>query len=138
MTVQAAAGKPEQEPPWPRRLGAEVFGTFALVFVAAGADTMSSITGEISPAARAVAPAMMVAALIYAIGDVSGAHFNPAVSLAFTLKRLLPARWLVPYWLAQVVGSILAAGLLSVLFAEAVRAGVSRPHVPVGTALTLE
>ncbi|MDQ6796143.1 MAG: aquaporin, partial [Chloroflexota bacterium] len=53
--------------------------------------------GEVSVAARAVAPGRLVAALIYAIGDVSGAHLNPAVSLAFTLKRLFPVRWLVPY-----------------------------------------
>ncbi len=78
---------------WARRIAAESFGTFALVFVAVGADAMASLTGgEIGTAARAIAPALMVAALIYAIGDGSGAHFNPAVSLAFALKRLFPCR----------------------------------------------
>ena len=127
------------EPPWPKRLTAEAFGTFALVFAAAGADTMASVSGgQVSPAARAVAPALTVAALIYAIGDSSGAHFNPVVSLAFALKRLFPARWLVPYWGAQLVGSVLAAALLSALFGDGIREGVTRPHVAGGTALVLE
>lgn len=127
------------DPPWSRRLAAELFGTFALVFVAAGADTMASVSGgQVSPAARAVAPALMVAALIYAIGDSSGAHFNPAVSLAFTLKRLFPPRWLVPYWIAQLVGAVLAVALLGLLFGDVTREGVSKPHVAAGAALTIE
>lgn len=130
---------PPREPPWSRRLAAELFGTFALVFVAAGADAMASVSGgQVSPAARAVAPALMVAALIYAIGDSSGAHFNPAVTLAFALKRLVPPRWLLPYWIAQLLGAVLAAGLLSLLFGDAAREGVSRPHVAGATALALE
>jgi aquaporin Z len=124
---------------WPRRLAAEAFGTFALVFVAVGGDAMATISGgDVSVAARAVAPALMVAALIYAIGDVSGAHLNPAVSLAFSLKRLFPAGWLVPYWAAQLVGAVGAALLIRWLFGDAVRAGVTTPHVPDGTAVVLE
>ena len=124
---------------WPRRLTAETFGTFALVFVAVGADTMALVSGgRVSEAARAVAPALMVAALIYAIGDVSGAHLNPVVSLAFALKRLVPVTWLVPYWAAQLAGAILACVLVRALFGDAVRAGVSTPHVPDGTAVAIE
>jgi MIP family channel proteins len=133
------SGDAPAEPPWTKRLTAELFGTFALVFVAARADTMASVSGgEVVPSARAVAPALMVAALIYAIGDCSGAHFNPAVSLAFTLKGLLPARWLAPYWGAQLLGSVLAAAFLWALFGDAARAGISRPHVADGTALAIE
>ena len=91
-----------------------------------------------SDAARAVAPALMVAALIYAIGDVSGAHLNPVVSLAFAFKRLVPVTWLVPYWVAQLAGAILACLLVRALFGDAVRAGVSTPHVPDGTAVAIE
>jgi aquaporin Z len=124
---------------WPRRLAAEAFGTFALVFVAVGADAMAVVSGgDVSVAARAVAPALMVAAVIYAIGDVSGAHLNPAVSLAFSLKRLFPASWLVPYWAAQLVGAVAAALVVRWLFGDAVRAGVSTPHVPAETAVVLE
>jgi MIP family channel proteins len=127
------------DPAWPRRLTAEVFGTFALVFVAVGGDAMALVSGgAVSVAARAVAPGLMVAALIYAIGDASGAHFNPVVSLAFTLKRLFPVRWLAPYWAAQIGGAVAAALAVRWLFGDAVRAGVSTPHVSDGTAVVLE
>jgi aquaporin Z len=124
---------------WPRRLGAEAFGTFALVFVAAGADVMGTVSGgQVSVAARAVAPALMVVALIYAVGDVSGAHFNPAVTIAFALKGLFPVSWVVLYWVAQIAGSVAAAEVLRLLFGEAIRAGVTSPHVTAPTAVALE
>jgi aquaporin Z len=122
-----------------RRLSAEVFGTFALVFVAAGADTMARLSdGAVSPAARAAAPGLMVAALVYAIGNVSGAHFNPAVSMAFTVKRLFPARWLPGYWGAQLAGAILAAAVLRLLFGDAAAAGVSTTHLGPPATLAVE
>jgi len=134
-----AAAHERAHPDWPRRIAAETFGTFALVFVAVGADTMAIVSGgQVSVAARAVAPALMVAATIYAIGDVAGAHLNPVASLAFALKRLIPASWLVPYWASQLAGAVLAALLVRGLFGDLVRAGVSTPHVPDGTALTIE
>jgi len=127
------------EPMWPRRLLAEILGTFALVFVAAGADTMAEVSGgAISVAARAVAPGLMVGALIYAISDASGAHFNPVVSLAFALKGLFPVAWLAPYWVAQLAGALAAAIVLAVLFGQALAAGVSTPHVTAATALAIE
>jgi aquaporin Z len=133
------AAHEREHPDWPRRVAAETFGTFALVFVAVGADTMAVVSGgQVSTAARAVAPALMVAATIYAIGDVAGAHLNPVASLAFALKRLIPASWLIPYWTSQLVGAVLAALLVRGLFGDLVRAGVSTPHVPDATALTIE
>src|SRR3954452_14848204 len=127
-------------PAWPRRIAVEVFGTFALVFVAVGADAMARVSdGAVSDAARAVAPGLVVAAMVLSLGDVSGAHFNPAVSLAFSLRRLFPARWLVPYWAAQLVGAIAASLVVRAMFGEAVRAGVSTPHlVTSGTAVAIE
>ncbi|HEY7132104.1 MAG TPA: aquaporin [Candidatus Limnocylindrales bacterium] len=129
-----------EHPDWPRRLTAEVFGTFALVFVAAGADVAARLSGdEVSAAARAVAPALMVAALIYSIGDRSGAHFNPVVTLAFGLKRLVPAAWVPAYWLAQAIGAVGAALLLRLLFGAAIDAGVTRPKlVDASTAVVIE
>jgi aquaporin Z len=125
--------------PWIRRLAAETFGTFALVFVAAGADTMARVSGgSIEPTARAAAPALMVGALIYAISDASGAHFNPIVSLAFTLKGLFPPLWLPPYWIAQVTGAVVAAVLLRGLFGDAMAASVSEPRIAPATALVIE
>lgn len=126
-------------PHWPRRLGAETIGTFGLVFVAAGGDTMATLAdGQIGAAARAIAPALMVAAFIYAIGDVSGAHFNPAVTLAFSLKGLLPPTWVGPYWAAQLLGAVGAAVVLRALFGASIEAGVSTPHVTDWTAVALE
>jgi aquaporin Z len=120
----------DHNPDWPRRLTAEAFGTFALVFAAAGADVAARISSnEVSAAARAVAPALMVAALIYSIGDRSGAHFNPVVTLAFGLKRLVPARWLPAYWLAQLVGAVVASLVLRGLFGDAIDAAVTHPQL---------
>ena len=127
------------ESPWARRLMAETMGTFALVFVAAGADVMAVVSGgQIGSAARAVAPALMVAALIYSIGDVSGAHFNPAISLAFSVRRLFPIAWLPLYWAAQLAGAVAAALLLRALFGSTIEAGVSTPHVAPATAVAIE
>ena len=70
---------------------AELLGTFALTLAAAGGEVIAQVSGgEVSHAARAVAPALVVLALIYAIGDASGAHFNPAVTFAFAARGRLP------------------------------------------------
>lgn len=131
--------RPEVERPLSRRLVAEVAGTFALVFVAVGGDAMASLAGaQISTAARAVAPGLMVGALIYAIGDVSGAHFNPVVTAAFALKRLFPPRLVVAYWMAQLVGGLAAALVVGQLIQEGASAGVSTPHVEPAVALVIE
>jgi aquaporin Z len=128
------------EPTMAVRLAAEAFGAFALTFVAAGADSAARVSGqEVTPFARALAPGLLVMAMIYAIGNRSGAHFNPAVTLAFTLRRLFPPRWLVPYWVAQLVGATMAAALLVVLFGDAAQAGVTMPKaVDAPAALVLE
>ena len=122
-----------------RRLAAEVIGTMALVFVAVGADAAAAVTGgAVGTAARAVAPAMMVAALIYAIGDVSGAHFNPVVTTAFAMKRLFPSRLVPAYWLAQLVGAVAGALVVRLLLGSAVEAGVSTPRVSLSSAVGFE
>ncbi|HEY3334966.1 MAG TPA: aquaporin [Candidatus Limnocylindrales bacterium] len=111
-----------------RRMAAELLGAAMLTFVAAGGDALASLSGgQISVAARAVAPALLVTGLIYAIGDRSGAHFNPAVTVAFTLRRLFPVRLVIPYVAAQLAGAVLAAGALRWLVGDALLAGVTRP-----------
>jgi aquaporin Z len=136
---RAGEGPDATEVAMPRRLAAELFGTFALVFVAAGADTMARLSdGAVSPAARAAAPGLMVAALIYAIADVSGAHFNPAVTLAFAVKGLFPWRWVTGYAGAQLAGALLAAAVLRALFGDAAAAGVSATHLDAPTTLAVE
>jgi aquaporin Z len=125
--------------PEPRRLLAELFGTFALTAVAAGADVAGHVTGaEVGTAARAVAPGLLVLAFVYALGDVSGAHFNPAVTLAFSARRLFPVPWLLVYWVAQLAGALLAGVALVALFPVAATAGVSAPRVDSTVALAIE
>src|SRR5580700_11011882 len=98
---------PRQE--W-RRLFSELLGTFLLVLVAAGAGMVGhAFPGAISRQAAVVAPALMVMAIILFMGKVSGAHLNPAVSIAFALRRDFPW-WRVPgYVVVQLVGAALAA-----------------------------
>ena len=129
MAEQARA-EPTHARAWSRRLATEFVGTAALTFVAAGADVAARLSGgEVTAGARAVAPGLLVIALIYALGDGSGAHFNPVVSLGFALKRLFPIGWLVPYWAAQLLGALVAALGLRLLFGDAVAAGVSEPKL---------
>jgi len=98
---------PRQE--W-RRLCSELLGTFLLVLVAAGGGMMGhAFPGVISRQAAVVAPALMVMAIILFMGKVSGAHLNPAVSIAFALRRDFPW-WRVPgYIVVQLMGATLAA-----------------------------
>jgi aquaporin Z len=121
-----------------RRVAAEVFGTFALVTIAAGGEVIAHVVGDVSPAARAVAPALLVMAMIYAIGNCSGAHFNPAVSLGFALRGAFPWEMVPPYWLAQFAGALLAGGFLRLIFPDARDLGATHPHVGVAAALAFE
>ena len=101
---------PSQE--W-RRLFSELLGTFFLVLVAAGGGMMGqAFPGSISRTAAVVAPGLMVLAIILFMGKVSGAHLNPAVSVAFALRRDFPW-WRVPgYVVVQLAGAALAAWFL--------------------------
>src|SRR5213080_1869315 len=101
---------PSQE--W-RRLCSELLGTFFLVLVAAGGGMMGqAFPGTISRNAAVVAPGLMVMAIILFMGKVSGAHLNPAVSIAFALRRDFPW-WRVPgYIVVQLGGAVLAAWFL--------------------------
>jgi aquaporin Z len=101
---------PSQE--W-RRLFAELFGTFLLVLVAAGGGMMGqAFPNTISRTAAVVAPGLMVLAIILFMGGVSGAHLNPAVSIAFSLRGDFPWRRVPGYVLVQLAGATLAAWFL--------------------------
>jgi aquaporin Z len=103
-----------------RRLAAEAGGTFFLVLVAAGAGVVNAVShGQVGRAAAVTAPGIMVLALIYTIGVTSGAHLNPAVTVAFAARGHFPWRRVPGYLLAQVAGAVLAAGLLRSLFGDA-------------------
>src|ERR1700680_1111623 len=96
-----------------RRIFAEIWGTFLLVVVAAGGEVFASRSGgAVTPGMRAVAPGLMVMAIIYFMGAVSGAHLNPAVTLAFAVRRNFPWRRVPGYIGAQFAGGIAAAFFL--------------------------
>jgi aquaporin Z len=109
-----------------RRLFSELLGTFLLVLVAAGGGIMHA-KGQISLAAAVVAPGLMVMAIILFMGAVSGAHLNPAVSLAFALRRDFPWRRLAGYIVAQLVGATLACLFLDALFGNVNHLGATLP-----------
>jgi aquaporin Z len=100
-----------------RRIFAEVWGTFLLVMVAAGGVIVANRAGgPVIPEMVAVAPGLMVMAIIYFMGTVSGAHLNPAVTLAFALRRNFPWPRVPGYIFAQIIGGILAAVFLKYMF----------------------
>jgi aquaporin Z len=114
---------PSQE--W-RRLFSELLGTFMLVLVAAGGGLLHG-KGQISLTAAVVAPGLMVMAIILFMGAVSGAHLNPAVSLAFALRRDFPWKRLPGYVLAQLIGATLACLFLYAVFGNAQHLGATLP-----------
>lgn len=122
-----------------RRLLAELVGTFALTFVAAGGAVISVLShGKVSSAASLVAPGLVVMVMIYTLGSESGAHFNPTVTLAFALRRDFPWRQVPGYWIAQFAGAIVAALLLRALFGLTGEVGITRPHYGAISALVME
>ncbi len=111
-----------------RRLFGEVLGTFFLVLVAAGAPVVNAVShGEVSLAAQVTAPGLMVMAIILFMGATSGAHLNPAVSIAFAARGDFPWRRVPGYIVAQLLGGVLAGGLLVGLFGTAGSVGATVP-----------
>jgi aquaporin Z len=112
-----------------RRLFAEVLGTFFLVLVAVGAGMVNArFGGQAVPyGARVVAPGLMVAAIILFMGTVSGAHLNPAVSVAFALRGDFPWKRVPAYVAAQFAGAVLATLLLRALIGKQASAGLALP-----------
>jgi aquaporin Z len=116
---------PRQE--W-RRLFSEVLGTFFLVLAAAGAGMMGhAFPGVISHQAAVVAPALTVMAIILFMGKVSGAHLNPAVSIAFALRRDFQWRRVPGYVVAQLGGATLAALVLHAIINVSAKYGSNYP-----------
>ncbi|MCF7644707.1 aquaporin Z [Pseudochrobactrum asaccharolyticum] len=96
------------------KLSAECFGTFWLVFGGCGSAVLAAAFPElgIGFAGVALAFGLTVLTMAYAVGGISGGHFNPAVTLGLTLGGRFEAKDLIPYWVAQLVGGILAAAIL--------------------------
>jgi aquaporin Z len=109
-----------------RRLFSELLGTFFLVLVAAGGGVLHA-KGQISLAAAVVAPGLMVMAIILFMGAVSGAHLNPAVSLAFALRGDFPFRRVAGYVAVQLLGATLACLFLLAVFGNVHHLGATLP-----------
>jgi MIP family channel proteins len=110
-----------------RALAAEAIGTFALVFAGAGAVMVDAKTHELGHVGVALTFGLVIMAMIYAVGHVSGAHFNAAVTFAFALTRHFPWRRAVAYWAAQLTGALVAAGLLRASLGDIAHVGATLP-----------
>lgn len=110
-----------------RQLVAECFGTFVLLFAGTGAVVVNDTHGGITHAGIAATFGLVVLALVYALGDVSGAHLNPAVSVGFAAAGRFPWRAVPPYLLAQAAGAFAASVTLRLLFPDHPTLGATRP-----------
>jgi aquaporin NIP len=121
-----------------RRLAAEALGTFALVFFGAGAIMVAAKYGSFGQLGIALAFGLVIAAMVYALGHISGAHLNPAVSLGFALSRHFPWRLVGGYWVAQCAGAIAAAFLLRASLGDVADVGATMPSDSDGQSLLWE
>jgi MIP family channel proteins len=113
--------------PLARALVAEAIGTFALVFAGAGAVMVDAKTHALGHVGVAITFGLVIMAMIYAVGHISGAHFNAAVTFAFALTRHFPWRRAAGYWLAQFVGAVSAAALLRGSLGDIANVGATLP-----------
>ncbi len=124
-----------------RRVFAETWGTFLLVLVAAGGGVVAAVSnGRVTLGMIVVAPGLMVMAIIYFMGAVSGAHLNPAVTLAFAVRRDFPWQRVPGYVVGQVIGGLGAAAFLRAMFGTVGALGATLPGrgVTSGKALAME
>jgi MIP family channel proteins len=122
-----------------RKLAAELFGTFALVFAGTGALVINGVSGgTVSHVGIALTFGLIVLAMIYAVGDVSGAHLNPAVTLGFFVARRFEYRLVVPYIVSQCLGAIVASFTLRLMFPANGTLGATLPTGDVVQSFVLE
>jgi aquaporin NIP len=111
-----------------KKYWAELLGTYILVFVGAGAIVIDSVTGGgVTHLGIGLTFGLVVMAIIYAIGDISGAHINPAVTIAFAVAKRFPINEIVPYISFQILGAVLASTTLYFMFPGAETMGQTLP-----------
>jgi len=122
-----------------KKLFAETLGTFALVFAGTGAIVIDRATGgTITHPGLALTFGLIVLSMIYTFGEVSGAHFNPAVTVAFAAARRFPWSEVPAYVGAQLIGAFAASALLRLLFPSAATLGATLPAGAASQSLILE
>ena len=111
-----------------KRLISEIIATFALVFCGTGAMVINDFTGgTVTHVGVAITFGLIVMGMIYAFGDISGAHMNPAVTIGFAYAKKFPWKEVPGYVLAQLIGAFLASGILFYLFPESETLGATLP-----------
>ena len=122
-----------------RKLLAEFIGTFALVFAGTGAIVINEVSGgQVTHVGIALSFGLVVLTMIYALGDISGAHFNPAVTTGFFLAKRFEKKDVLPYIFAQCLGALFASSLLYFLFPSNKFLGSTFPSGAELQSLTLE
>jgi MIP family channel proteins len=113
--------------PLARLLAAEFVGTFALVLAGCGAIMVDAKTGALGHVGVAISFGLVIMVMIYAVGHISGAHFNPAVTFAFCLGRHFPWPRALGYWSAQLLGALAAAAILRGSLGNIAHVGATLP-----------
>jgi len=122
-----------------RKLAAEAFGTFALVFAGTGAIVVNEATGgTVSHVGISLTFGLIVLAMIYSLGDVSGCHLNPAITLGFYAARRFESRLVIPYIFCQCLGAIGASVAIRMMFPGNGTLGATLPAGDAGQAFVLE
>ena len=121
-----------------RRYVAEFFGTLLLVVFGVGSSMIAAKTGAFGINGIAFAFGLVVAVVIVAIGKTSGAHINPAVTLALWSQRHFPARDVLPYIIAQCVGAIAGSAILLRLFGSMGTVGATLPVIGAANTIVIE
>ena len=121
-----------------KALIAEFVGTFALVFAGTGAIVIDSLTGKIGNPGIAMSFGLAVGVMVYSVGHISGAHFNPAVTIGFYCSKNMKEEAFAPYILAQIAGATFASSLLYLMFGVTAGLGVTLPQGKWMTSFILE
>jgi aquaporin NIP len=128
-----------ERPGLPRRAAAEALAAFALVFAGCGAVVTDTVRdGALGAVGVSLVFGLVIMAMIYATGHLSGAHINPAVTIAFWSSRRFPTAEVVPYLAAQCGGAIAAALTLRTVLGPGGSLGATLPHLPIMAAFTVE